>query len=52
MTADDFIDDGNDRGVRPGDVIDFVETGVDAERMLVDTVSAAGLVTFISFSNP
>lgn len=51
MTADDYITDGDDQGLRAGDIVDFVETGVDAERMLVDTITA-GLVTFISFSNP
>ena len=51
MTADDYITDGDDQGLRVGDIVDFVETGVDAERMLVDTITA-GLVTFISFSNP
>lgn len=51
MVADNFIDDGNDRGVRPGDIIAFVETGVDASWVIVDTVDAAGLVAVTLFSN-
>ena len=52
MQADDFISDGNDKGVKPGDVIIFVEDTVDASWALVDTVSAAGLVVTIVVSNP
>ncbi len=52
MTTDNFITDGLDRGVRVGDFISFIETAVDAEWMIVDTVSAAGLVAVTSFSNP
>jgi hypothetical protein len=52
MVADDYIDDGNDQGLRVGDIIAFVETAVDAQWMIVDTIDAAGLVAVTSFSNP
>jgi hypothetical protein len=52
MVADDYITDGNDKGVKPGDIIAFVETAVDAQWMTVDTVDADGLVAVTSFSNP
>ena len=52
MQAANFILDGNDKGVKVGDVIIFVEDTVDASWALVDTVSAAGLVVTIIVSNP
>ena len=52
MVADNYITDGGDQGVQVGDIIAFVETAVDGEWMIVDTVSAAGLVAVTSFSNP
>ena len=52
MTANDYITDGDDQGIQVGDLIAFIETAVDAEWMIVDTVSAAGLVRQTSFSNP
>jgi len=50
MQVDGFISDGGDQGVRQGDVIDFVEDGVAAIRMLVSAVSAAGAVDTIAFA--
>ena len=52
MVADDYIDDGNDQGVKVGDAILFTETSVDAAWGTVDTVDAAGLVGIVLFSNP
>jgi hypothetical protein len=52
MIADDYITDGNDRGLKVGDLVIFVEDNVDSSWMQVDTIDAAGLVTFIVVSNP
>jgi hypothetical protein len=52
MVADDYITDGNEKGVKVGDVICFIETAVDAAWGTVDTVDAAGLVGIILLSNP
>ena len=51
MSADDYITDGNDQGLRVGDIIAFVETAVDATWAIVDTIDAAGLVAVTLFSN-
>ena len=50
MIADDFITDGDDQGLRVGDIIAFVETAVDASWVIVDTITA-GLVAVTLFSN-
>ena len=52
ISADNYITDGDEKGVKPGDIIAFVETTVDANWAIVDTVSAAGLVAVTLFSNP
>jgi hypothetical protein len=52
MVADNYITDGNDRGLKVGDLVIFVEDTVDSSWKQVNTVSAAGLVTFITVSNP
>lgn len=52
MQAGDFITDGNDKGLRVGDIIVFIEDTVDASWALVSAISAAGLVTTIVLSNP
>lgn len=49
MQVNGFISDGDDQGIRQGDVIDFVEDGVAAVRMLVSAVTA-GAVDTIAFS--
>ena len=51
MIADDFITDGNDKGLRVGDIIAIIETAVDASWVIVDTIDAAGLVAVTLFSN-
>lgn len=52
MQAASFISDGDDKGMRVGDVVIFVEDTVDASWGLVSAISAAGLVTTIIVSNP
>jgi hypothetical protein len=52
MVADNYITDGNDKGLKVGDIVIFVEDTVDSSWKQVNTVSAAGLVTFITVSNP
>jgi hypothetical protein len=51
MIADNFITDGNDKGLRVGDVIAIIETAVDASWVIVDTIDADGLVAVTLFSN-
>lgn len=52
MQGAGFITDGNDKGMRIGDVVIFVEDTVDASWGLVSAIDAAGLVTTIIVSNP
>ena len=49
MQVDAFISDGDDQGIRQGDVIDFIEDGVGAVRMLV-TLVTAGAVDTVAFA--
>lgn len=52
MVADDYITDGNDKGLKVGDIVIFVEDNVDSSWQQVDTIDVDGLVTFIVVSNP
>jgi len=52
MQAASFISDGNDKGMRVGDAVLFVQDTVDASWGLVSAITAAGLVTTIIVSNP
>ena len=52
MQAASFITDGNDKGMRVGDAILFVQDATDASWGLVTAISAAGLVTTVIVSNP
>ena len=52
MQANNYITNGNDVGLRVGDLIIIVQDTVDASWMLVSAISAAGLVSTIVVSNP
>jgi hypothetical protein len=50
MIADNYITDGDDQGIKVGDMIAFIETGVAAQWHIVDSISAAGLVAVTAFT--
>ncbi len=52
MQAANFITDGDEVGLKVGDIIIFVENGVDASWALVSAIAANGNVTTIIVSNP